>query len=85
VSGAAAGRTILQRLFWVILKKAVTFLMLTTIKQLKEIVTHAWEQNSQRSIDRLCLSLPARLLLCRERGDLSISNKFSGVGEFQAL
>jgi transposase len=31
-------------LCWAILKKRVTFLMPTTIKQLKEIMTHAWEQ-----------------------------------------
>jgi transposase len=49
-------------LCWAILKKAVTILMPTTIEQLKEIVTHAWEQIPQRSIDRLCLSFPARLL-----------------------
>jgi hypothetical protein len=31
-------------LCWAIFKKAVTFLVPTTREQLKEIVTHAWEQ-----------------------------------------
>jgi transposase len=70
---------------WAILKNPVTFLMPTTIEQLKQIVTHAWGQIPQRSIDRLCLSFPARLLLCRERCGLGISNKLSGIREFQAL
>jgi hypothetical protein len=72
-------------LCWAVLKKTVTFLMPTTIEQLKEIGAHAWEQIPQRSIYLLCLSFLARLLLCWERGGFSVSNELSGIGEFQAL
>jgi hypothetical protein len=71
-------------LCWAIVKNTVPLLMPTTIDQLKKIVAHAWKKIPQRSFDRLCMSFPARLLLCRNEA-VSVFQTSSGIGESQAL
>jgi hypothetical protein len=59
---------------WAVLKRMVSLMNPQTIPQLKECLLNAWDAISQTSIDNLCKSFRARLIMCRDREGQSISN-----------